>query len=363
MPSNFALQRTCQCLVGPAARRALLALLVTGCGAEPPTPLAKAAADDDVVAVRALLSAHPETPNSTELQIALHWAARRGAPRAARELLDAGAAIDGPDGRPDFGWTPLISAVHTQQWVLARQLLAWGARPDAPAANGLTPLIMATGEPEDEARIAFVEDLLLAGADPHARTEQGASALGNAVAGGNARIATRLLAAAPDLRLDEGITSAAVRVLATLRGDSALLEQADPNEVPDGTEGWPDLLIALRDAPPERSLDMLARGADPRGKAPNGRTALMLACARGEPRLVQALLDAGADPRAEEEEHLTALSHAVASGSTDVVRAVLDAAPGLKLQRIMPDEGAVFAARFAHRDELLALLTARNALP
>jgi ankyrin repeat protein len=89
----------------------------------------------------------------------------------------------------------------------------------------------------------------------------------------------------------------------------------------------------------------------------------MVACARGEPRLVAALLAAGADPRVEEADHLTALSHAVASGSTDVVRAVLDAAPGLKLQRIVEDEGAVFAARYAHRDELLALLVERRALP
>jgi ankyrin repeat protein len=108
---------------------------------------------------------------------------------------------------------------------------------------------------------------------------------------------------------------------------------------------------------------MLAHGADPRAAAPNGRTALMVACARGEPRLVAALLAAGADPRAEEADHLTALSHAVASGSTDVVRAVLDAAPGLKLQRIVADEGAVFAARYAHRGELLTLLVERRALP
>ena len=363
MPSNFVLQRTCRSLVGPAARTALIAMLLSGCRAEPETPLARAAAADDVVAVQALLSAHPEPPCSTELQVALHWAARRGAPRAARALLDAGAAIDGPDGRPDFGWTPLITAVHTRQWVFARQLLAWGAQPDAPAPNGLTPLIMATGEAEDDERVALVEDLLLAGADPHAHTDEGASALGNAVAEGNERIATRLLAAAPDLRVGGGFTGTAVRVLATLRGDSALLEQADPNEVPPGTDDWPDLLIALQDAPPERALDMLARGADPRAATPGGRTALMVACARGEPRLVRALLDAGADPRAEEAEHLTALSHAVASGSADVVRAVLDAAPGLRLQRIMEDEGAVFAARLAHRDELLALLATHNALP
>ncbi|HEX5010360.1 MAG TPA: ankyrin repeat domain-containing protein [Planctomycetota bacterium] len=349
--------------MSPAARRALLALLVAGCGAEPETPLARAAAADDVIAVRALLSAHPEAPPSNELQVALHWAARRGAPHAARELLDAGANIDGPDGRPDFGWTPLISAVHTQQWAFARQLLAWGARPDVPAVNGLTPLIMATGEPEDEARIAFVEDLLLAGADPHARTEQGATALGNAVAGGNARLATRLLAAAPDLRVGGGFTGTAVRVLATLRGDSALLEQADADETSQGTEAWPDLLIALRDAPPERALDMLARGADPHAAAPNGRTALMVACARGELRLVRALLAAGADPRAEEADHRSALSHAVAGGEVEVLRAVLGAAPGLKLQRILEDEGALFAARLAHRDALLALLAERGALP
>jgi len=75
------------------------------------------------------------------------------------------------------------------------------------------------------------------------------------------------------------------------------------------------------------------------------------------------LLAAGADPRAEEADQLTALTHAVTSGNASVVRAVLDAAPGLRLHPILEDEGALFAARLQHRDELVALLAERDALP
>jgi ankyrin repeat protein len=312
----------------------LLVLVTAGCRGAPPTPLAAAAAADDVERVRALVT---ETqPNTLELQIALAWAAREGGSHAARVLLDAGAPIDGDDGRPAFGWTPLITAVHTGHWQTARDLLAWGADPNAATPDGLTPLIMITDESDDDWHVRMVEDLLLAGADPRRTTSNGATALTNALGGGNPRIVARLLAAAPDLKLPDGFAGSVAGMVAGLRGDG-------------------DLLDRVRLAPPADD--------DGHATAPNGRTALMVAAGRGDLAVVRALLEAGADPRAENAEHLTALTHAVAGGNADVVRTVLDAAPGLRLHPIPEDEGALFAARLQHRDELLALLAERNALP
>jgi ankyrin repeat protein len=303
---------------------AVLLLLVTaGCRGAPPTPLAAAAAADDVERVRALVT---ETqPNTLELQIALAWAAREGASHTARLLLDTGAPIDGDDGRPAFGWTPLITAVHTGHWQTACDLLAWGADPNAAAPDGMTPLIMITCESDDDWHVRMIEDLLLAGADPHRATSNGATALSTALANGNPRIVARLLAAATDLQLPDGFAGTVAGLVTNLRGDG-------------------DLLDRLRLASP-------------------GRTVLMVAAGRADLALVRAELAAGADPRAEEDGHVTVLTYAVAGGNADVVRAVLDAAPDLRLHPIPEDEGALFAARLKNHDELLAILADRNALP
>src|SRR5689334_23205017 len=176
----------------------LLVTVLAGCQGAPPTPLAAAAAADDTGKLRELLAEDP--PNTLELQIALAWAARGGARHTARALLDAGAPIDGDDGRPAWRWTPLITAVHAGQWDTAHDLLSWGANPNIAGADGLTALIMVCDESDDGGHVRMVEDLLLAGADPHLATSDGATALSNAVAGANARIAKRLLVAAPDLQ-------------------------------------------------------------------------------------------------------------------------------------------------------------------
>jgi hypothetical protein len=222
MSPYFALQSTLRFLFTWLPPVALL-LVIAGCGAAPPTPLASAAAADDVGKVSALLA--EESPNTLELQIALAWAARAGASQAARALLDAGAPLDGDDGRPAYGWTPLICALHSGRWKLARELLDWGASPNVAARNGTTPLMMITGEGEDDWHIRMVEDLLLAGADPRAVNEDGASALSNAIANSNLRIAARLLAAAPDLRLPEGFTGTVAGALAVMRGDDELVDR------------------------------------------------------------------------------------------------------------------------------------------
>lgn len=357
MSAYFAAQSTLS-LLPQALPLLLLATLVAGCQDAPPTSLAAAAAADDADRIRTLLA--EAQPNELELQIALGWAARSGARRAARALVDAGAPLDGDDGRPGKGWTPLINAVHEGHWDAARDLLEWGADPDRADADGLTALIMVCDESDDGGHVRMVEYLLLAGADPRLATKKGATALSCAVAGANARIVTRLLVAAPDLELPRSFAGHVAGLLSSLRGDGELPGRAGTAPA---DEGWPPLLRTLRDGSREEALAAIAAGADLQATAPGGRSALMVAAGRGDPELVRALLEAGADPRAEESGQLTALSHAVSSGDAEVVRALLDAAPGLRLRPILADEGAVFAARFQRRDALLALLQERKALP
>jgi len=72
-------------------------------------------------------------------------AARRGALAAMNALFDAGADPNRRDRR--FDWTPLMHAVHKGQAKATEALLERGADPNLGTEGGLTPLMMAAGDP------------------------------------------------------------------------------------------------------------------------------------------------------------------------------------------------------------------------
>jgi ankyrin repeat protein len=161
------------------------------CTAAPTTPLAIAAAADDVLAVRRLLAAGnlpDETPRGRATLVRgtadatltpLMWAARRGAVEAMKALIDAGARVDARDSRNE--WTALQHAIHTRHAAAALLLLDRGADPNGRSAAGrLTPLLMAA----DDRDATVVAALLNHGADPRMAGEYGDTPLTRAVSGG-----------------------------------------------------------------------------------------------------------------------------------------------------------------------------------
>lgn len=78
------------------------------------------------------------------------WRGGPGAAGAARGVLGAlgpgGAAAALAEGCAESGWTALHVALFFGRLALARELLAWGARPDAPDACGRTPLDLLAAE-------------------------------------------------------------------------------------------------------------------------------------------------------------------------------------------------------------------------
>ncbi|MGE0041333.1 MAG: ankyrin repeat domain-containing protein [Vicinamibacterales bacterium] len=132
----------------------------------PGTPLARAADRGDLAAVRTLLSEGADVRAFDESgQTALHWAARGGGPTGPHRehpasgqrlaviaaLLDAGADIDAVDRRPrviggSSGWTPLVLALHHQQFGAATLLLERGADPNIRSREGLSAMEVATRE-------------------------------------------------------------------------------------------------------------------------------------------------------------------------------------------------------------------------
>ncbi len=196
--------------------------------AEPGTPLARAARDGDLAALRAALAAgaDPRAPDLTG-QPALHWAARGGALDALDALLDAGADIDQPDARPDFAWTALLAAVHSGNWDAARHLLDRGAGPGLAAANGATPLLHACSAEPGPARDDVVRLLLAAGADPRSGSNDGTTPLVNAVLSGSRGVVELLLATDPGLRWPAGFAAWAARLAARVQGHGDLLDLVD----------------------------------------------------------------------------------------------------------------------------------------
>ena len=168
----------CVLLLGLAA-----AVFAAGaCVQRPETPLTRAAARNDVVALRQLLASGHKA-DERDSWTALIWASRSGSIDAINVLLDAGADINLPGSTGD-NWdaTPLQHAILQRRPAAVRLLLERGAdvnRGAGPEKN-LTPLFLAAGDTDP----SIIKLLLAHGADPTVEDENGATPLSRAVSAG-----------------------------------------------------------------------------------------------------------------------------------------------------------------------------------
>ena len=159
------------------------ALLGAGaCAQGPDTPLTRAAARNDVAALRQLLDDGHEANERGHSWTALIWASRSGSIDAMKLLIDSGADVNlpGPTG-DDWDATPLQHAILERQPAAVRLLLDRGADPIRGAGGrSLTPLFLAAGDTDP----AILKLLLGHGADPAVEDEHGATPLSRAVSAG-----------------------------------------------------------------------------------------------------------------------------------------------------------------------------------
>ncbi len=232
---------------------------------------------------------------------ALVFAARQGDLESARLLLDAGADAN---RTTEYGWTPLLTAVHNRYYRLAAFLLERGADPNIANKGGWSPLYIATDNRNIESgdyptrrpdmdHLDLIGLLLAAGADPNPRMasstetrtifthqwlyEPGATPFLRAAQSGDLTL-VRLL-------LEHGADPA----LPTTNGTTPLMVASGIGWVEGVTYEWSeaDNLATVR--------LLLELGADVNAADGDGRTALHGAAHKGRNDVVRVLVDHGAD--------------------------------------------------------------------
>lgn len=278
-------------------------------------PLHRAALSGSAEVV-GLLLAQGADPNarSKDGRTALHCAAEAGSAECARALIDCGAC---PRARDSFGWTPLHDAAHFYNEDVADTLLAAGANPALRDKHGYTATDVAEsvvnaeglrgiaellhGEPVSS---GFVDKLRGHTLPPELESlyAMEAQAADREAEQARSALSTALVQASRD---DDA------RLAAYLLAQGAHPDAKDPN-------GMSPLLAAAASGS-QKTLDLLlCAGSNPNGAGAEGLTPLHAACSNGSAASVGTLLAYGADPSARTKSGYTPLHLAARSGSVEL---------------------------------------------
>lgn len=249
----------------------------------------------------------PEWQDHTDLMLATYV----GNAELVEKLIREGA---NPDARTGDGATALMYAAKNGRPDVAHLLLAAGADVNAISSAGWTALMHATNNeklaislssltPEERAgrkdAIQAVWLLIKAGADIHARSEDGWTPLALATSRGVVEIVGPLIERGAEINTQET------------------------------KYGWTPLILAARNAVPSVLQALVRNNPGIGARTRDGRTALIHATTDdqsflpGNVECVQLLLSAGVDVNASDEEGWTALMGASMYGGPDVVRELL----------------------------------------
>lgn len=189
---------------------------------------------------------------------------------------------------------PLVDAARTGDRDHVRTLLAQGADPNTPAADGTTALHWAAHR-EDLTTAAL---LVGAGARAEVANRYGATALLEAATAGNAAMVTLLLEAGanPNTAMPEGETPL-MRAARTGRADAVDVLLAGGAAV-DAREAWRGqtaLMWATIEGNVVAARRLLAGGADVHARSAGGFTPLLFAVRHNQHETLRAVVEAGAD--------------------------------------------------------------------
>jgi ankyrin repeat protein len=241
------------------------------------------------------------TPDQWGGLTSLVFAARQGSIESARLLLAGGADVN---QQTEYGWTPLLAAIHNRYYRLALFLLESGADPKLSNKGGWSPLYLATDNRNIEGgdyptrnadldHLELIDALLARGADVNTRMrsstetrtifthqwlhEEGATPLLRAAQSGDLTLVEKYLehGADPNLATDDGTT--ALMVAAGIGWVEGVTYEWSPARTVETIERLVDLGVPV-DA---QNLD--------------GQTALMGAAHKGRNDVIELLVARGAD--------------------------------------------------------------------
>jgi uncharacterized protein len=290
--------------------------------AETNLSLVDAARLGDREAVRSWLNGRAKTDVATaEGAAALMWAASRNDVEMADLLLGAGADVKAAN---EYGATALYTAAANADPAMTVKLLAAGADANAHLLSGETPLMEAARRDNLET----LRLLLASGADPNTREVNGGqNALMWAISQRHAAVAEELVRRGADIhaRSKRGFTAL---MFAAQQGDAdsvriLLGAGAKPNDVMPRT-GLTPLLIASAMGRTKAAALLLDKGADANVVDANGFTSLHYAAKRrGAVAIVSALLAHGAKPnvRLKQEKPTVTANGVVLQGATPLALA------------------------------------------
>jgi ankyrin repeat protein len=288
--------------------------------------LIEAVKSGDEPAIRGLLKQHVgvnagEGDGST----ALHFAAYADNLSVADLLIRAGAGVDAAN---DLGATPLHLACDNGSPAMVDRLLAAKANPNAKLLDGETVLMACarTGN------AGAVKALLVHGADPKtAEPEHDQTALMWATAESHPGVVAMLVEFGADVKARSRSYSQTVVGEQTQRAGREKLNYA----VMRG--GSTPLLFAARSGDATSARLLLAAGADPNDRLPDGTSALVLATHSGHRDVALTLLDKGANPN-DMGIGYSALHAAILRSDLTLVKALLThgADPNIRMTKATP---------------------------
>lgn len=190
------------------------------------------------------------------------------------------------------------------------------------------PLLAAAGTYEDliravdENKLEDVAELLARGADPNTPDAQGNTLLMIAVLKGNTGLVKLLLdaGAKPNLRNRHGDSAI---MLASYQGFEGLVRQLYVRGAEINHKGWNPLIYAATNGHAQVVQMLLGVGAEINSASDNGTTALMMAARNNHVETVKVLLKAGANPNIKNDSDGTALGWALDRGYQEVAELLI----------------------------------------
>ncbi len=267
-------RRTLRWLLPTTLASGLLITAVVGYAAGADPALVTAAKNDDVQAVRALLSKHvnvnePARDGST----ALLWAVYNGNADATRALIAAGSPINAPN---HYGITPLMQASRAGDAALIGMLVKAGADVALAHPDGETPLMAAARTGHLDAVMLLIEG----GANVNAADAyQQETPLMWAASEGHVDVVNALLKAGADPNAKAHVTG---------------LEDRKHGDYPSG--GFTAMMFAARNGHDDVVTALMKNGADPKLANADGLTAPMVAIVNDRFDLAAKMFELGADP-------------------------------------------------------------------